>query len=163
MVIAQAPRDHFRQPHQHRVQRGRIRRIDRKRMLVADRFRVAAFADFSIEPAACVLAARFPGQREPPFSETFFEQRAVERRQIAHLADAAGVEIPFRHLADSGNLANVERRQKLGFLAWNDPQYAIRLSLIGRDFGDQPRRRGADGTIQVRGFFHGAVQALRGG
>ena len=125
---------------------------------MADRFRIAAFADLGIEPAARILSARLAGQRQAPFAESLFEERIVQRRQIAHFADPAGVQIPLRHFADAGNLADVERRQETRLLAGKDPQDAIWLRLIGGDLRDQARRRSADGAIEIGRLLHGVVQ-----
>src|SRR5665213_2703889 len=51
-----------------------------------DGFRAAAFADLRIEPAARVEALRFSRQRQAPFAEVIFEERFVQRRQIAYFA-----------------------------------------------------------------------------
>ena len=129
------------------------RGVDHERVLVADGFRVAAFADFVIEPAAGVLAARLARQRQAPFAEALFEEGFVERRQIADFANAAGVQVALGDFADAGDLAHVERRQEARLLAGKDPQNAVGLGLIGGDFRDQPRRRGADGAVQSGGLL----------
>src|SRR6266853_6816622 len=98
MVIAQPARDHLREPHQHGVERGRVRSIDRKGVLVADGFGVFAVANLAVEPPAGVLAASLAGQRQPPFSEAVFEKTLVELRQVADLTDAAAVKIAFGYL-----------------------------------------------------------------
>ena len=69
-------------------------------------------AHFAVEPAAGVQAARLSGQRESPLAEMLAQEFFIERRQIADLADAPGLQILFGHLADAGDLADVERRQE---------------------------------------------------
>ena len=95
-MIAQAPRDHFGQPHQHRVERRGLGGVDRERVFMADGFRIAAFADLAVEPAAGVHAARLARQRQAPFAEALFEKGFIERRQIADLADPAGMQVALR-------------------------------------------------------------------
>ena len=47
------------------------------------------------------------------------------------------VESLFGRFADSRNFADVERREKSRFLAWDHPEDAVGLGLIGSDFRDQ--------------------------
>ena len=110
-------------------------------MLVADGFGIAALADFFVEPASGIFAAGFAGERQAPLAETFFEERRVQRRKVADLADAASVQILLRHFADAGNLAHVERRQETRLLSGEDPQNPVGLGLIGGDLGHQSRLR----------------------
>src|SRR5579863_1814677 len=106
-------------------------------MLMADGFRIVVLADFAIEPAACVLAARFAGERQSPFPEAFFKEGLLQSRQIADLADAAVIEVALRHFAHAGDLAYVERSQEARLAAGEDPQNAVGLGLIRRNLGDQ--------------------------
>ncbi len=122
-MVAQAARDHLGKPHQHGVYDARVGRVRGKRILVADGFGIAAFArlgDLAIKPGARVLTARFAGQCQAPLPEAFFEKRFVEPRQVADLANATSVQVALSHLADSRNLAHVERRQEASLAArWN--------------------------------------------
>ena len=72
-MIAEPPRNHLREPHQHGVERRCAAGVDGKRMLMADRF-WAALADLLIEPASGILSARFARQRETPLAEALFEE-----------------------------------------------------------------------------------------
>src|SRR5436190_15650428 len=104
---------------------------------MADGFWVVVLADLAIEPAAGVLTARLPGERQSPFPEALFEKGLIESREIADLGDAAFVQVTFGHFADARDLAHVERRQEARLAAREDPQNAVGLGLIRRNFGDQ--------------------------
>ena len=70
-------------------------------VLVADRLGACVLADFGVEPAAGVEAARFAGQRQAPLPEALFEKLLVEPGQVAHLANADGVQVLLGDLADA--------------------------------------------------------------
>ena len=129
---------------------------------MADGLRAVVRADFGIEPAAGIQAARFAGQRHAPLAEALFEEGLVQARQVADLADAQRVEVLFGHLADARNLAHVERRQERRLAAGHHPQHAVGLGLIGGDLGHQARGRDADGAVQARRRLHALVQQVGG-
>ena len=68
----------------------------------------------------------------------------------------------FHDLADAGNLAHVERREKFRLLAGNDPEHAVGLGLSRGNFGDEARAADSDGAVQQRFGFHARVQCVRG-
>ena len=107
-------------------------------------------ADFGIEPAAGIQPARFAGQRQAPLAETLFQERFVQSRQVADLADAQRVQVFLRHLADAGTLAHIERRQKRGLLARDTHSTPFGLAWSRSDFRHQARGGDADGAIQLR-------------
>ena len=117
LVLAQAAAHHLAQPRQRRFELFRVRRILAERVLVADGFRVRVLADFGIEPSAGIQPARFARQRQAPLSEALLQELLVELRQVAHLADPERMQVLLGHLADAGDLAHVERRQKRGLAA----------------------------------------------
>src|SRR5207248_1966341 len=98
-------------------------------MFVADGLRGVRFADGAVEPCARVFAMGFAGHGQTPFSEVLFEKRPVFVRNITYLANAERVQLLFGDLADTGNLTDIERREKLGFLSGNNVEHAVRLGF----------------------------------
>ena len=89
-----------------------------ERVLVADGFRVAAFSDFRIEPAARIVPLRFAGGGgEPRALEARHEHGFLKNRKIPDAPDADRVKILLHHLADAGDLPHFERREISGFHA----------------------------------------------
>ncbi len=80
-------------------------------------FGPGVLADFGVEPAAGIQAARLAGQRQAPLAEALLEEGFVEPRQVADFADAERVQVLLRHLAHARNFAHVERRQERGLAA----------------------------------------------
>ena len=93
-----------------------------------------------------------------PHLPNAFQKLLVERGQVADLADAERVQILLRHLADAGNFAHFERRQKARLLARQDPQDAVGLGLVGGDLGHQPRGGDPDRAVQPRVRLHRSMQ-----
>ena len=130
-MFAQPAADHFREPRQRGFEQVDIGGVFVEGELVADGLGVAVFAHLAVKPAARVQAARFSRQRQSPLPEVLAEEVFIERRQIADLADAAGLQVFFGHFSDARNLADVERRQEPRLLARQHPQHAVRLGLVG--------------------------------
>src|ERR1041385_2013903 len=107
-----------------------VRRIGIEGVLMADRFRVPALADFGVEPAACVQSLSFAGKGESPFSEAGFENVLIERGEVANAADAERVEILLHDLADAGHLPDFEWRQKARFNAREKTEDAVGFGLV---------------------------------
>src|SRR5215472_6438153 len=102
-MIAESPRDHLRESHQHRVESVGFSGIHGEGVLMADGFRIATFADLGVEPAACVKSARLACQSQSPFAEMLFEERFFQCGEITHFPDAASVQITFGYFADAGD------------------------------------------------------------
>ena len=91
-------------------------------MLVADGFGVGVGADFVIEPSAGIFPARFAGQGQSPFSETFSSSTASSKRgEISYFADSKRVQVLFGDLAYAWDFAHIEGSQKFRFLARSNP------------------------------------------
>src|SRR5215469_10583583 len=119
-MLTQPPSHHFSQPHKHCVQRSRVGSINGERMLMADRFRVVAIANFPREPCTRILAASFPSKSQGPFPEALFQEALFQICQIDNFANPASVQVFFGDLANAGNLSNVQRSKESRLLSWND-------------------------------------------
>src|SRR6185295_17412268 len=97
-----------------------------------------------------IEASRFARECQSPLSEPAFEKCFVEPRQVADFAYAHRMQILFSHLADTGDLAHVERRKKSRFVARHYPQDPVWLGLIGRDFRNQPGGGDSDRAVETR-------------
>ena len=86
-VLAQTAADHFGKPGQGGFEYREIAGVLVVRVLVADRFGINVGADFRVEPASRIEAARLAGQGQTPLSETLFEEPCVQPRQIAYFTD----------------------------------------------------------------------------
>src|SRR5580698_4772111 len=129
-------------------------------MLMADRFRIAAFAYVSIEPSARILAASFPRHRQAPLTEVLFEVRLLQRGEVSHFANAAGVKITFGDFPYARDSADFERSKKARLAARKNPQNPIGLGLVGCDLRHQPRRGRADGAVEIGRAAHRVVQLV---
>ncbi len=70
---------------------------------------------------------------------------------------------PLLHdLPNPGNLAHIERREKIYLTAGHNPQHPIRLRLIGADLGYQPRCSDSNGAVQLGLGFHQVMQRMGG-
>ncbi len=67
--FAQAAADHFGESHQRGFELRRVGGVFVVGVLVADGFGVGIGADLGVEPSTGIFAARFAGEREPPFAE----------------------------------------------------------------------------------------------
>jgi hypothetical protein len=52
------------------------------------------------------------GQRQPELAPRLFEIRFAKFREFTDLVNATLAKTLLRHLADAGNLADIERREK---------------------------------------------------
>src|SRR5690349_3486024 len=129
-------------------------------MLVAHGFGVFIGADFSIEPAAGVEPLGFPGQGQPPLSESLFQESLVEPGQVAHRADPQRVQTLFGDLAHARDLAYRQGREERGFIAGEHPKHAVGLGLVGTNFGYQARSCDADGAVELDFAVNGLVQSV---
>ena len=163
-VLAQAAADHLAEPRQGGFEQAGDRAVSSEKVCswLMD-LGSASVADFGIEPAAGVEAARFAGQRQAPFAEALFQEALVEAREIADLADAEVVQVLLGDLADAGDAADVERRQEARFLAGDDPQDAV-AAWPGRKQTSPPGARSAMPMEQLScvARLHRVVQQVRG-
>src|SRR6185312_4643106 len=118
-------------------------------MLMADRFRIPALADFTLHPAAGIFAWRFPGKSQSPFPDTTLEIRLFHGRQIANPANSDGMQIFFHHFADPWNLPHRERREKSGLCARQNAKDTVGLRLIRSDLRHEAGTCDADRAIQI--------------
>src|SRR6516162_4496620 len=100
---------------------------------MADGFGPRVLADRRIEPASGIQSARFSSQRQTPLAEAFGEEFFFELREVAHAADAQRVQVFLRNPTNARNLADLERSEKRGLLAGDDPQHSVRFGLVRAD------------------------------
>jgi hypothetical protein len=72
------------------------------------------------------------------------------------------VEVLLRDLADAGDFADIERREKSCLAAGQDPEDAVRLGLVGGNFGYEARGGDADGAVEARALLHALVEQVGG-
>jgi hypothetical protein len=161
-VLPQPPPHHDGELSQCGFERAGVCRIDIERVFVADRFRIAARTDFLVEPPSGVLAPGLSRQRQAPFAEAPLEEALLQSRQVADFPDTQRVEVRFGHLADSRDLADVERRQEARFSAREDPEHPVRFRLVRRHLSHHARSGDPDRTVQPRRRLYGLVQRVRG-
>src|ERR1041385_5969809 len=96
-------------------------------MLVTDRLRRIDFSDRAFEPCACILAARLPRQGEPPFPQMLFKIALTMPRDIGNGANSQGMKLLLGHFADTRDVSNVKRSEKLRLLSGYNVQNAVGL------------------------------------
>ena len=94
-------------------------------MFVADRFGIFIAAHLGIEPASGVFAARLAGQCQPPFAKALLQKIFIEATEIADGANAQSMQVLLRHLADSRDTPNLQRRQKPRFVLGQHPEHTV--------------------------------------
>ena len=120
----------------------------------------AATSESNHPPASSPRA--LPARASPHFAEAVFQFPVFELGEISDFLDAERVQVSLHHLADAGNLANIQRRKKFRLLAGNDVEDAIGLGLPGRDFRDETRSADTYRAVEAGLGLHALMQAMRG-
>ena len=131
-------------------------------VFVADRLGIGVGSDFAVEPAAGIFPTGFARQRQPPFSESFFEKVFVEASEVSNLVNAQAVQVLFRDFADAGNLAHVQRRQEICLLPGHDPENAVGFGTGRRNFRDEPRDADPDRAVEPGFGLHLLMKQVGG-
>ncbi len=121
----------------------------------------SAISSSNHPPASCPRA--LPASDKPHLPNRCSRNASSSAARSRTLRMPHRVEILLRHLADAGNLADIQRPQELRLLTGHDPQHSMWLGLIGSNLGDQPRTGGADGAVEIGRGFDRVAQAMRGG
>ena len=150
LMFAQPAAHHLGKPHQGGFDLLGIGGVFVVGVFVADGFGIGIGADFAIKPSTSIFAARFAGQRQPPFAKMFFEKSIVKAARSPTCRMPKRMQILLRDFANAGDIAHIQRREKFGFLSGNDPQNSVRFGLGRGNFRNQARAANSDRAIQLR-------------